>query len=233
MNTKTAILLFARSASIASKDKQLLRDAADNARLLAAMTVRTQQMLERCGLAVFHFDESQQQGATFGQRLANAVETVFQKGYQSLIVVGNDCPELSIFHLRSAAQQLAKGRSSLGIDQRAGAYLIGLQAASFDMAAFASLPWQTSELAQALAYQLARNTSLQLLPKLADLNQAADLWALPTYLKGVRGLAAFLSANTPKPFFGSMPATFSPSCLLVAALPHRGPPSSTARCLVA
>ncbi len=224
MNTTTAILLFARSAAAAAQEKQLLAGAAENTRLLAAMTARTKQLLQRSGLAFFHLDESRQQGETFGQRLAQAVQTVFLQGYQSLVVVGNDCPELSLFHLQSAAQQLAKGRCALGIDQRAGAYLIGLQAASFDSATFAALPWQTTELAAALTQVLAADSSLQLLPQLADVNQAADLWALSNCLQSLRWLAAFVSACSPSSRFWQLSPPSLRSCLFVAALPHRGPP---------
>ena len=35
-----------------------------------------------------------QEGTSFGQRLENAIECLAQKGYEEIVIVGRDCPDL-------------------------------------------------------------------------------------------------------------------------------------------
>lgn len=224
MEHKTAILLFSRSVAAESLSKQLLGKNAINKQLVARMIGQTKATLARAGLAVFVLDESQQTQGHFGQRLSVAAQWVFDQGFDRLIVVGNDCPELSVFHLQSAAKKLALGHSVLGKDQRMGAYLIGLQRDNFQAEAFAVLPWQTSDLAAALAAHLSAQGELCSLPSLRDINTTADFRALSLLCLRLRYLAAFalfadlnqLFADVVKPFFALL--STGPS------LSRRGPP---------
>lgn len=92
------------------------------------------------GMAVYHFRHGlarprpgpggerlrPQEGANFGQRLENCLETIAAEGYENVIVVGADCPGLSADDLRSAASALGSGRGALGPDDKGGCYLIAL-----------------------------------------------------------------------------------------------------------
>lgn len=209
MEQKTAILLFSRSVAAESLSKQLLGVELQNKQLLGRMIKQTKATLGRSNLPVFSLNEHQQSDGHFGQRLCAAIQTVFDRGFHRLIVVGNDCPELSVFHLQSAARGLSQGQSVLGADQHMGAYLIGLQRANFQAEAFMALPWQTSQLASALSAHLSVQGELCKLPSLRDVNTAADFQALSPLFLRLRFLVAFailadtkqLFAYFVKPFF--------------------------------
>lgn len=128
--------------------------------------------MARTGLPVVRSNEQSQQGTTFGQRLAHAVSGVFDRGFERVIVVGNDCVSLQTSHLRAAARILEQGKQVLGPDQRGGAWLIGLQRNRFDATAFADLRWATTEVHTDLAVLLGDTVSLA---SLSDVNSLGDL----------------------------------------------------------
>ncbi len=66
-----------------------------------------------------------QTGASFSERLQNAIAKLAQTGYQQIIVIGSDCPELQSRDIKTALAQLSKHRLVIGPDHRGGCYLIG------------------------------------------------------------------------------------------------------------
>ena len=126
-------------------------------------------------LPVFHFHEENQQGATFGERLANAFEDLFQRGFQNVIAVGNDSPQLQQTNWTKITAELKAGHSVLGPNHRGGTYLIGLSRHHFQKETFARLPWQTAQLWHSLSRHLAQNSELAVLPVMRDLNTCHDL----------------------------------------------------------
>ncbi len=226
MEQKTAILLFSRSVAAESLSKQLLGDKLQNKQLLSRMIKQTQATLGRSKFPVFSLDERQQVDGHFGQRLSAAVQSVFSQGFDRLIVVGNDCPALSVFHLQSAARRLDEGQSVLGADQRMGAYLIGLQRENFQEADFAALPWQTSDLAAALATHLLGKGGLCKLPSLRDVNTAADFWALSVVCLRLRFLISFAMLSEGKQPFAHFIKPFLTLLSHGLSLSRRGPPFS-------
>lgn len=74
------------------------------------------------------FDVHVQQGASFGERLENAISTLVRLGYREIVIVGQDCPDLQSADVRRAFELLDTHRLVLGQDHRGGCYLIGLHA---------------------------------------------------------------------------------------------------------
>lgn len=98
----------------------------------------------------FHYDESRQQGTNFGERISHAVGEVFNRGYKRIIIIGNDCPDLTTEDIRDTHTLLDDHSLVIGKDHRGGAYLIGLQSQDYDSAIFAGMPWRSPKLAEAL-----------------------------------------------------------------------------------
>lgn len=170
-DSRTAILLFSRTASAEAERKSFGGGPADR-RVADALISRTEETLARTGLKVFRSDEVSQRGATFGERLTNAMAEVFSQGIERLLVVGNDCPQITAQHLRSAAQKLAAGENVIGPDRRGGVWLIGLLRENFDAAALAALPWETDRLFAELDAALPAHATAG---SLNDLNSFEDL----------------------------------------------------------
>lgn len=189
MTSATAILVFARTAAEESKHKHFCADPGRNHALLAALGEQTLSMARATPYPVFHLTEKEQRGSDFGQRISNAAADIFSRGYERLIILGNDCPTISPALLQKAGSLLHSGTSVLGPDQRGGAYLIGLTQEDFCAQCFARLPWQTPRVLHELQKQLSHPVLLTMNP---DLNDRTDLERLSGLTFRYRILARLL-----------------------------------------
>ena len=105
-----AILVFAQSASRDALDKKLPGGEC----IFDHLTRQTIHKAKRTGLPVFHFDEEMQEGTSFGERLSGAMKSLFDKGFESLVVIGNDSPDLSTSVLRKAVSAFDRKKAVLG-----------------------------------------------------------------------------------------------------------------------
>ncbi len=88
-----------------------------------------------------------QRGTTFGERITNAVADAFALGYRSAVVVGNDCPTISVSDILDAFRALESGAPRAAVPARdGGAVLVGVSREGFDPAGLTALPWTTSRL---------------------------------------------------------------------------------------
>jgi glycosyltransferase A (GT-A) superfamily protein (DUF2064 family) len=157
------------------------RDYAKNRRVAEAFYDHARQAVAASALPVVEVNDARQRGATFGARLANAVADAFAAGYDRVIAVGNDCPTLHEVDWAAVADRLAAGQPVLGpTSDQEGAYLIGLSRDQFEHAAFAALPWRTSDLFSALHRHLtgASGAAPVWLAVRDDVNRPVELRAL-------------------------------------------------------
>ncbi|MGE3802258.1 MAG: DUF2064 domain-containing protein, partial [Candidatus Kapaibacterium sp.] len=133
-----------------------------------------------------------QRGETFGERITNGAADAFQLGYHNVVVVGNDCPDISPNDIQQAFDLLAGGANYVGAPTRdGGAFLVGLRHDS-SRSPFRNLSWQTSELFSELC----------LLPDAVALNvirEDFDSWLGPNALRALTNL--FLSSLYSRPQF--------------------------------
>lgn len=169
-----AILFFSRSPHGDASNKHWgnLIQSFQKIQIAQQLTLRTQKVLNTLPLPVFHFDEVRQIGDTFGDRLANAYQSLFDLGYKSVIAVGNDCIDLHKVHWSAVIDRLEQGHAIIGPDHRNGSYLIGCTHEQFNKNTFAKLPWQTDALITELKNMLC---GADILPELADFNEQEDL----------------------------------------------------------
>lgn len=228
--TNIALLFFSRNPRAEASAKKWFASAHGSANLQLATSLfrQTRNLLTESGLPVYHFHEGNQQGLTFGEKIAHAFDAIFQKGYDAVMAVGNDTPELDNLDWDRVLQQLEVGRSVLGPTRRKGAYLIGLHQSAFDYQAFATLPWQSNQLLTALEDYLAfRSKACYSLPVLRDINTLGDLKevinssGLSDFLKSLfRMLLGMIPGDT----FYKSPVLQSDSAYLSPSL--RAPPLS-------
>lgn len=183
----TALLLFLRNEQDEARYKPLAGSQKASAALFRRLNRYAIQQARRTGLPLFIIQGDQQEGATFGERLANAYQSVFELGYERVIAIGNDCPELNTGLLLQAAGALEQHGLVLGPTQDGGAYLIGLQRTAFDRAAFANLPWQTDTVYEAL--EALADDAVAVLSPSFDVDRPESLrrqlWRLPVALRRV------------------------------------------------
>jgi len=181
MNTsKTAILFFSYTAEKEAANKQWLKKSnQENLDLAQGLIRQTKQALKKAPFPVFHFSEAKQHGNSFGERLSNAFNQIFEQGYQSVIAVGNDSPGLQYLNWKNLAYRLENNQTVLGRSIRGGAYLIGMHRSQFHAAEFESLAWQSSGLFNELKHYFEFHETAQLheIAPLRDLNTWEDVKA--------------------------------------------------------
>lgn len=168
-----AILVFAQSARLDAAQKGLRGSEA----LFGQLTRQTLQKARQTGLPCFHVGESDQQGETFALRLYHAMDSVFRQGFDRLVVIGNDSPDLLTETLLKAASSIGPDKAVLGPSGDGGVYLIGIHRSAFSPEAFLQLPWQQENLFSSMVGWLSaagKNSPVILAPRM-DLDTLADL----------------------------------------------------------
>jgi len=182
-----AILVFALSQEEEIKRKPFLK----NSLLQSDLTSQTLKIVQKTGLDYFAYNEQQQLGTSFGERFSNAINDIYEKGYDSVISIGNDTPNFSKTHLLKAVETVQKGQSVIGPSFDGGFYLIGIHKETFHKKEFAGFSWNTSNVRKELyTYLESYNKSFSQLDFLYDLDHFSDIIniykTLPFSLKKIR-----------------------------------------------
>lgn len=141
-----------------------------------------------------------QRGKSFGERLASAFADARSLGYEVVVAVPTDVPELDSATLGRAFALLERSRAVLGPSPDGGVYLIGLASS---VSAPSSVRWQTPFVLGDLKSGLVRTgITPALLPELADVDDRGDLVALALSARDVfvrAFLRGLLTHDTPQP----------------------------------
>lgn len=89
----------------------------------------------------YHFEV--QKGANLGERMSNAFEFLFAKGYSNVVVIGTDCPDLQVSDLDRAFLALGQNDLVIGPAKDGGYYLLGKSCYYPEL--FKDIPWSTSK----------------------------------------------------------------------------------------
>lgn len=219
----TAILIFARTPNADFRDKNI----AGGPGLFKALNRQILSTVKKSGLPYFFIDESMQVGDDFASRFTNALALLFSRGYENVISVGNDSPDLKRGHLQLAITQLREGNAVIGPSRDGGIYLMGIPQTSFYAGAFLALPWQTPRLKSALRRLLnIQGLSVLELETFTDLDTSADLKAMATRFTEIpRAISTLLRELFKTVVSAHHPRLFKES-LTAFSLPHnKGSPS--------
>jgi glycosyltransferase A (GT-A) superfamily protein (DUF2064 family) len=178
----TALMVFSRSNRLEAQKKRLFGRNGNlaNSKAIDWLIRHTAKVAESSGIDVIWVDEMLQRGNSFGARLTNAFVEIFNKGYENIIAIANDCPDISIQVLEDAHAHLKEDTVVLGPAIDGGDYLIGINKKNFKSSSFEHLPWNTSDLHHAvLQYAEAAQMEIVTLVTLADID---DRKALKQYL---------------------------------------------------
>ena len=222
---QTALLLFSRTPADEAKAKSFAAaSGAVNTAIAGLMINHSIQTASASGLPLYTCYSNQQSTGNFGTRLADAMEAVFEQGFERVIVIGNDSPELTTALLQQACTSLLTHPIVLGPALDGGVYLIGLSKTAYNRALFVQLPWETPQV-QAAWLTYAPNIEVVWLRPLSDIDGHSDLsfllrrlpqssrfrWALAILLQKKHAALPHTAAWPP------LPISFSP-------LHQRGPP---------
>jgi glycosyltransferase A (GT-A) superfamily protein (DUF2064 family) len=167
---KTAVLIFANSSGI----DEVRKGIPNSKKLFHSLTADILNKVQKTQLPYFICNEELQLGADFGARFTTAIKSVFAKGFDSIITVGNDTPHLTTSTILSAYENLQQGKTVIGPSVDGGVYLLGVHKNRFDASAFRELPWQQRNLFEKIAICFMRRGMLHQLPRLADIDSIKD-----------------------------------------------------------
>lgn len=177
--THTAILVFTRTANEEAVCKVLTKNQAFNT--CTSVTKRiidhTLQATYNTGSDVFTIDSPKQKGDSFGERLTNAIEDIFSKGYDNLIVTGTDTPDITTEHFDQTSNLLLSGKDFvIGPSADGGVYIIGLSKKAYQRDKLINIAWETSSVKTQLAEYSQQSGCLYAeLDTLRDLDSGIDL----------------------------------------------------------
>ncbi len=145
-NSKTAVLIFDHSIKQAASIQKLAPQIGSKGvnQILSLLNKQANSIAKSSDFEIFNFKAEGKIG--FGEELFDAYQSIFDKGYDEVIAIGNDCPTLSKQDIQLTAQKLKSHPVVLGPAKDGGAYLIALKKGLFSKEAFLDLDWQNEHL---------------------------------------------------------------------------------------
>ncbi len=114
-----------------------------------------------------------------GQRLTSAFAAAFATGAERVVIIGSDCPDVSVCDIEFAWSALHTNDVVLGPATDGGYWLIGLRRPAPEL--FTAMPWSTAQVfAETCARRARHRLRLQLLRELTDIDEPADWQAFTT-----------------------------------------------------
>jgi rSAM/selenodomain-associated transferase 1 len=114
-----------------------------------------------------------QSGFDLGSKMQNAFQSLFNKGFENVILIGTDCGELEPRHIEEAFELLESHDAVLGPAKDGGYYLVGMkrQIPGF----FEGIPWSTSKVLLLTLEKLENQTvTYGLIDLLSDVDEWED-----------------------------------------------------------
>ncbi len=121
-----------------------------------------------------------QEGKNLGERMKNAFTKGFDDGYERIVLIGSDLPDISLVHIEGGLKSLNSNEVVFGPAIDGGYYLVGMTKMYHSI--FNNKPWSESHLLQVTLEELDHeNISYTLLEALNDIDTFEDLEASEFY----------------------------------------------------
>ncbi|MES2775847.1 MAG: TIGR04282 family arsenosugar biosynthesis glycosyltransferase [Bacteroidota bacterium] len=189
---KKAIIIFVRHPELGKVKTRLAKDIGDEAALQVYKNLLQHThdiaLQTQCDRFVFYADsvgendlweeanfiKKLQHGGDLGERMKQAFDTVFTLGYQHVIIIGSDCPELDTVLIENAFNRLGLYDAVIGPATDGGYYLLGLKVPFSPL--FTNKNWSTDTvLADSINDIEIAQKSYWMLSPLSDIDTLADL----------------------------------------------------------
>ncbi len=114
-----------------------------------------------------------QEGLGLGERMKNAFNLLFQKGYQKVIIIGTDCADIEPRHIESAIQKLNINPIVIGPAEDGGYYLLGMK--KFVPGIFDGIDWSTEKVfKQTIGKLESAELNFDTIEMLSDIDRVED-----------------------------------------------------------
>jgi rSAM/selenodomain-associated transferase 1 len=123
-----------------------------------------------------------QEGQDLGERMQNAFQTIFSRGYEKIVLIGSDLTSITNDIIRQALQGLVTYDCIIGPSKDGGYYLIALSCLHSEI--FGDLPWSTSHVLEKTSELLnTMQLTYKLLAEFEDIDTYEDLLSFYENLK--------------------------------------------------
>ena len=219
---KTAIILFANLPDFEARAKSLCGFSSQKAtrNISSVLTHHFYDLAKETTAETFLIDTLQQKGKSFGEKIANAFAAIYAKGFENIICIGNDAPDLNLNKLQYSITQIETGNAVLGPTFDGGAYLIGIPKQKFNQQKFQQIGWQSKETFKDLL--LLFNSDVIELEKLIDLDHSKDFSSCKSFNPLIKRLLNVIKSF--KPLFQVNTNTEKSIFFLVDSAFLKGPP---------
>jgi glycosyltransferase A (GT-A) superfamily protein (DUF2064 family) len=177
--SNTAVIFFSLTPREEARQKSFVSggEFVKNFRIAGLLRDHVKRQIDQTDLPCFLFDEHNQKGKTFGEKFVHALDGVFNKGFDNVIVVGSDTPMLQSEHVLKAADALQTECSDvvLGPAGDGGTWLMGFSRRSFNADIVKDLHWKTDNLLNSVIEQLGGSHLITFLDTFEDLDSDVDL----------------------------------------------------------
>lgn len=179
MNVKTAILIFANSSALDMQRKKISKGE----QLFDFLNASIVEKAKQTRLNYHIITEKEQEGSTFGERYINIVSAYFKKGYENIITIGNDTPQLTSKAISKASEDLEHGKISIGPSNDGGFYLLAINKTHFRSEIFTAFSWQTPKLLSEIEkYFYEEKFLYKKLKNLLDIDTYKDLFSIQNFI---------------------------------------------------
>jgi len=115
-----------------------------------------------------------QKGVDLGEKMENSFEKAFKDGYERIVLIGSDLPDMSAKIINKAFDELLIKEVVFGKAEDGGYYLVGLSKKHFTV--FKNKPWSMPNLLKVTLEELDdKNISFSLLETMNDIDTFEDL----------------------------------------------------------
>ncbi|GAA4962438.1 TIGR04282 family arsenosugar biosynthesis glycosyltransferase [Algibacter aquimarinus] len=121
-----------------------------------------------------------QEGIDLGERMKNAFKKGFEDGYNRIVLIGSDLPDITANHINKGLEALKENDMVFGPAEDGGYYLIGLS--KMNNLAFENKPWSQTHLLEETLQELnEKHITFTTLETLNDIDTYEDLIASKFY----------------------------------------------------
>lgn len=126
-----------------------------------------------------------QNGIDLGERMLNAFKDGFESGYEKIVLIGSDLPDINATHIKKGVEKLTSSDVVFGPAEDGGYYLIGLS--KMITSIFTNKPWSQPNLLQLTLQELQKNNiTISTLDTLNDIDTYEDLIASDFYKSNLK-----------------------------------------------
>jgi rSAM/selenodomain-associated transferase 1 len=188
---KSALIIFVRNPVLGKVKTRIAKDLGEHAALEVynQLLAHTQSITKALDFDRFIFyadylngndiwdnetyHKEIQSGNDLGERMYNAFELLFSKGYNKICIIGSDCLELTKEKIEEAFLVLEDNNAVIGPSLDGGYYLLGMS--TFIKEVFKNKDWSTDTVYSDTVSDLLNNhLSYYTLPALSDVDNAED-----------------------------------------------------------